>query len=631
MAEQQLAGQGKKGDRKGISRLPLLKDLKVGRKTFTSDAVSGLVLSLITIPGDLANGLLAGVNPVNGLYSLIAGMTVASLFTSSVLMAVDSTSATALATLEALAPFPAEQKTDALVVLTLMVGIFMLAFGLLKLGFLTRFISNSVMTGFLTGIALNTILGQVGDLTAYSSDAPNRVFRAIDTFLHPAQIDWPTFVYGLLTMAVIAWINRTRYERFAMLAGIAVVTVMVTVAQPATVAIVGDTTAIPRALPTLNLPDLSLVPALFTPALAIAVVALVQASGVSQSVPNPDGRYPDASGDFRGQGLANISAGLFAGVAVGGSLSATQLVRQVGGKTRWVNLLTGLFAAVAVLLFANVIELLPMTGLAALLVMVGFSLINRHRIATVWKTGNVSRAIFAVTLVATLFLPIQVAVGIGVLLHVFTYIYRSSEEVRIQRLNISSDGRMTESDMPAVLPGNEITVLQPVGSLFFAGAAEFEERLPDPTSAQHATVILRLRDRDELGSTFIRVIERYAQKVKATGNRLMLAGVSEPAYDQLKKTGILDVIGAENVFKESTEFGASIRNALMAAGSPLVTSPANRLQTVTASLQQSMTLLGSEAGESTGERKARLEHNRDQLAPIAKDISDMQQNDGRGA
>jgi SulP family sulfate permease len=598
----------------------MLKGLKVGRKTIASDAVSGLVLSLITIPGDLANGLLAGVNPVNGLYSLITGMTVASLFTSSVLMAVDSTSATALATYETLAAYPAEQKISALVVLTLLAGVFQLMFGLLKLGFLTRFISNSVMTGFLTGIAINTILGQVGDLTAYDSDAPNRVFRAIDTFLHPREIDWPTFVFGLLTMAVIAFVNRTRFERFSMLAGIGVVTVLVTLAQPASVQLVGDTTQIPRSLPTFNVPDLSLAPGLITSALAIAIVALVQASGVSQSVPNPDGKYPDPSGDFRGQGLANISAGLFAGVAVGGSLSATQLVRQVGGKSRWVNLLTGLFAAVAVLLFANLIELLPMTGLAALLVMVGISLINKRRIATVWQTGNVSRVIFVVTLVATMFLPIQVAVAVGVLLHVFVFMYREADKVRIKRLTLTASGRVSEEVMPATLPSNEVTVLEPVGSLFFAGAAEFEEHLPDPTGAKNATAIIRLRDRDELGSTFIRVIERYAGKMKESGNRLMLAGVSENALDQLKDTGVLDVIGPDNVFKVQQEYGASVREALLAAGAPQVFPAQSRLQTVEASLQQAVTLLSGEADKSAGERKARLERHRDGLTPIIRDI-----------
>ena len=423
----------------------MLKGLKVGRKIIVGDAVSGLVLSLITIPGDLANGLLAGVNPVNGLYSLITGMTVASLFTSSVLMAVDSTSATALTTYEALAPYPAEQKTQALVVLTLMAGIFMLIFGLLKLGFLTRFISNAVMTGFLTGIAINTILGQVGDLTGYYSDAPNRVFRAIDTFLHPQNIDWPTFVFGLLTMLVIALVNRTNTSASRCWS-----------ASPSSrsLSILRSRQssrwwAIPRRFRNrcqhVNLPDLSLVPALFTSSLAIAIIALVQASGVSQSMPNPDGKYPDPSGDFRGQGLANISAGFFAGVAVGGSLSATQLVRQVGGKSRWANLLTGLFAAVAVLLFANLIELLPMTGLAAVLVMIGFSLFNKQRISTVWRTGNLPKVIFVVTLVATMFLPIQIAVAIGVLLHILTFIYRSSEHVQVQQLVFSNEGRIERS------------------------------------------------------------------------------------------------------------------------------------------------------------------------------------------
>lgn len=426
-------------------------------------------------------------------------------------------------------------------------------------------------------------------------------------------------------MLVIALVNRTKYERFSMLVGIAVVTVLVNFAQPASVAVVGDTTQIPQSLPSFNLPDLSLVPALFTSSLAIAIVALVQASGVSQSMPNPDGKYPDSSGDFRGQGLANISAGLFAGVAVGGSLSATQLVRQVGGKSRWANLLTGLFAAVVVLLFANLIELLPMTGLAAVLVMIGFSLFNKQRVSTVWRTGNLPKVIFVVTLVATMFLPIQIAVAIGVLLHILTFIYRSSENVQVQQLVFSNEGRMSEAAAPKALTSNQVIVLQPIGSLFFAGAAEFEEHLPDPAEASHATVILRLRDVDELGSTFIRVLERYAKKLKETDNRLMLAGVSGDAYDQLQKTGVLEVIGSGNVFRESEEFGFSMREAMLTAGAPQVFPEASRLQVVESNLQQSIVLLNGEAESSGGERKSRLERNRDQLTPIAQDVKAFNQ------
>ena len=168
-------------------------------------------------------------------------------------------------------------------------------------------------------------------------------------------------------------------------------------------------------------------------------------------------------------------------------------------------------------------------------------------------------------------------------------------------------------------------MLQPIGSLFFAGAAEFEEHLPDPAEASHATVILRLRDVDELGSTFIRVLERYAKKLKETDNRLMLAGVSGDAYDQLQKTGVLEVIGSGNVFRESEEFGFSMREAMLTAGAPQVFPEANRLQVVESNLQQSIVLLNGEAESSGGERKSRLERNRDQLTPIAQDVKAFNQ------
>lgn len=171
--------------------------LKVPRKTLLNDLVAGLVMAVINVPQAVANGVLAGVNPVFGLYSMIVGTTVAAFFTGSVFMNVDSTSATALTTGETLASVASEQHLGYLVVLGLLVGLFMLVFGLLKLGFLVRFVSNAVMTGFLSGLGVLTILGQVGDLTGFYSEAGNRVLRAADTFLHFRQIDPATLFLGL--------------------------------------------------------------------------------------------------------------------------------------------------------------------------------------------------------------------------------------------------------------------------------------------------------------------------------------------------------------------------------------------------------------------------------------------------
>jgi SulP family sulfate permease len=539
--------------------------LNVPRKILVNDLVSGLVMAVVNIPGALANGLLAGVNPVFGLYSMMAGTTVAAVFTSSVIMNVDSTSATALATLDALSGTPGDQQLAYLVVLGLLVGLFMLVFGLLKLGFLVRFISNSVMTGFLAGLGVLTILGQAGDLTAYYSDAGNKVTRAIDTILHFQEIDLATLAVGLLTILLILGVDRTRFTKYSFLVAVFLTTALVAALEPQTVAVVGDTTEILRSLPSLNLPELSVVPAMLLPALTIAVIALVQAAGVSGSIPNPDGEYPDPSGDFRGQGAGNLAVGLVGGIPVGGSVSGTIMIQNMGGKSRWANIFTGIFVAVAVLLIAPFIEKIPMATLAGLLISVGFSMINMPRIETVWHTGAVPMSIMSITFVATLFAPLQVAVGLGVVLHLILYIYRSAEKVRIERIIPQSDGSTKEGETPSELPSHEIVILEPVGSLFFAGAAEFESDLPDVGDARHTVVILRLRDRDEVGSTFIRALERYTRLLQDQDNLLMLVGLNQQVIDQLERTELLDLIGKENVFLAQPRYRASLEQALARA------------------------------------------------------------------
>ncbi|MCJ7659166.1 MAG: SulP family inorganic anion transporter, partial [Anaerolineales bacterium] len=302
-------------------------------------------MALVSIPGGLANGLLAGVNPLFGLFSMIAGTSVAAVFTSSVIMNVDSTSATALATFDALIGIPEDQQLVYLVVLGLLVGSFMLIFGILKLGFLVRFISNAVMTGFLSGLGVLTILGQVGDFTGYYSEAGNKVVRTIDTIIHWRQVDLATLAIGLLTIVIIIAVNRTRFEKYSFLVAVLLTTILVAIIDPASIAGVGDIAQIPRSLPSLHLPDLSIIPALIVPALAITIIALVTAAGVSGSIPNPDGDYPDPSGDFRGQGAGNLAVGFVGGIPVGGSLSGTYMIQSVGGKSRWANIFTGLFTA----------------------------------------------------------------------------------------------------------------------------------------------------------------------------------------------------------------------------------------------------------------------------------------------
>ncbi|UCC54262.1 MAG: SulP family inorganic anion transporter, partial [Anaerolineaceae bacterium] len=203
--------------------------LRVPRPIFISDLIAGLVNAVVTIPGGIANGVLAGVNPVYGLYSIMLGTPIAALFTSSVIMNVDSTSATSLATLDALSGIPEEQHLSYLVILALLVGAFMLLFGILRLGFLVRFISNAVMTGFLSGLGILTILSQVGDLTGYTSEAEEKVFQTIDTIINWQQIDLATLAIGILTIALIVGIDRTRYARYSFAVGVVFTSLLVAI------------------------------------------------------------------------------------------------------------------------------------------------------------------------------------------------------------------------------------------------------------------------------------------------------------------------------------------------------------------------------------------------------------------
>jgi SulP family sulfate permease len=211
-----------------------------------------------------------------------------------------------------------------------------------------------------------------------------------------------------------------------------------------------------------------------------------------------------------------------------------------------------------------------MPTLAGLLIVVGFSMIKVPRIQTVWYTGLAPATIMIITFVATLFAPIQAAVALGVALHIVLYVFRSAEAVRLERIVPQDDGTFVEDVVPEDLPSEEIVILHPIGSLFFAGVAELEEKLPEVGQARRTAVIFRLRDRDEVGSTFIRGLDRYARTLQAGGNLLMLEGMNERVVEQLASTGLLDLIGEENVFPGQPQFGAALRQALAAAEEWLV-------------------------------------------------------------
>jgi SulP family sulfate permease len=550
------------------------QNLKPERRHLTADLIAGLTFAVVNVPQAMAHALLATVNPVYGIYTLMVAVPIGAIFTSSVFMNVSTTSALSVAAGAGLVDIPDSQKLAALSVMVLLVGVIQLLAGLFKLGFLVRFVSNAVMIGFLNGVAVLIILGQLGDLTGYDSQFSNRVAQTLDLLLRFGQIDVPTTIIGGLTLGGMVLLLNTRLRKFAFIIAIAVSTILLAIltlpALPtstsfSTVQTVGDIATIPRSLPQLALPPLALIFSMLLPAFSVAMIGLIQGAGVSQGTPNPDGKYPDVSRDFLGQGVANIATSFVSGVPAGGSISGTALLMGAGAKSRWANISAGLFVALIVLLVAPLVERVPMPALAALLIVAGFQGLRVEQAVVIWNTGKVPAAVMLITFVATLFVPLQYAVLLGMAFSVVLHVFHQSNKVVVTEWVLQPEGFPLEQPAPKQLPSHQITLLHVYGSLFFAAAKNMEEMLPDVANATHAVVIIRLRGKGEIGSTFVTVLQRYAKALQARDSKLMLVGVDEPVRDQLAKTGMLKLIGAENVFLATPQIGAAMNQAVAAA------------------------------------------------------------------
>jgi SulP family sulfate permease len=534
----------------------------IRRRNLGADLVAGLTTAVSSIPDSMASALLAGINPLTGLYTMIIATPIGALFTSSEMMHISTTSALSLAVASSLVGMSPDMKLQAVYMLALMVGVIQITLGLLKLGSLVRFVPFSVMTGFLNGVAILIILGQFRDFTGYSSPFSNRVMQAVDTVVNFTEIVPPIFIVGVVTVILILLFNKSNKTKpYSLILAMAIASALASLPGFDLVPKVGDVTDVPSALPHFYLPDFSLLLSLIVPAFALSIIGLVQGAGISQGYPNPDGKFPDPSGDFFGQGAANLASSFFTGMPSGGSLSGTALVVNAGARTRWANVFVGILIAIIILLFSQVVELIAMPALAGLLIVIGFQTIKPTDIMTVWQTGLIPRVVMLITFVGTLIMPLQFAVLLGVAISIMLYIFQQANQIKLVEIIPQASGFPVERPAPAQLQSHKITMLFPYGSLFYAAAKTLEENLPDPKGSVNAVVIFLLRGYDQFGSTMIGVLDRYARTVQGHGGKVILAGLSEGVLTQLERTGLLGLIGKESIFMATDEFGMAANQA----------------------------------------------------------------------
>ncbi|TQF75252.1 SulP family inorganic anion transporter [Rhodococcus spelaei] len=548
-----------------------LRDRMPERKFLKADVVAAIPGAISSVPDGMASGVLAGVSPVHGLYASFAGPLFGGMQTSTKLMVVTTTSASALAAGSALAEVPEADRSDALILLTLVAGLVMIAAALLRLGRYTRFVSHSVMTGFLTGIAVNIMFGQIADFTGASASGSVAIAKAFDVITNPTRIDLASLVTGVLALLLLVGLARTRLALFSALIALVVPCLVVIGFGLDGVARVADVGAIPTGIPLPQIPDLGLLsPSLIGGGLAVAAIVLVQGAGVAEAAPNRDGTRSRTNQDFSAQGIGNIGSALFGGMPVGGSVGQTALNETAGARSRWAAVLSGVWMLIILVVFSGLVGKVPMPTLAAVLIFAAVGSIRPAQITSILRSGPSSIIALVTTFLATLLLPVTAAVGIGVALSLLLQLNQEAVDLKVVRLVPADGGGLGEEAAPKMLRSREVVVLDVYGSLFYAGAKTLQVRLPDPGEAESPEVVLRLRGRTTLGATFFKVIADYSAKLDRRGGRLYLSGLTPEAlayWDQerLDSQGVI-----LETFEATSRLGESTLSAFEAAERRLV-------------------------------------------------------------
>jgi sulfate permease, SulP family len=560
-----------------IATLPLTMRVQTYvRHNLSPDLVAGLTGATVGIPQAMAFALLAGVSPVYGLYAAVIAPIVGALAGSATYMTTGPTNALALVTGSALLAVGSSHEVGRqLATLAFLVGAFQLALGLLRLGDLTRFVSRTVMTGFLTGAALLVALGQVSNLTGIPDEHHSLVFyRVVALIENVDQLHLPTLATGLLTIAVILLFRRTSIRALGIFIAVMFASAVVAAlgSWASDVTLVRNIAHVPSGLPGIVLPEPEIVSSLAVPALAIALLGLVQTAALSQNLKEPDGRLPNASREFIGQGLGNMATGLFQGLPSGGSLSRTAVNVLAGARTRLANVWAGLIVALIIILFSGWVERIALAALAGQLILAATSLIDVAEIRFLWNASWGGRGAMTVTFASTLVLPLEYSVYVGVALSLLMYIFQSSR-IHISQLEPVGPYQFREVPFSATLPDRTPVILSVQGHLFFAAMRDLERRLPNPNHARQPVLILRLRGDDLLAGTGTSTLITYADRLRERGGQLILCGVEEPVFKTLRRTGALHKLGAENVFVARDVLLMSLQEAVEHAQQWLAAQP----------------------------------------------------------
>ncbi len=533
---------------------------KVSTKTLPADLLAGVTGAIIVLPQGVAFATIAGMPPEYGLYAAIVPTIVAALFGSSWHLVAGPSTTASLVLATALAVFAepgSAHYVKLAITLAFMVGLMELSLGALRLGALVNFVSHSVIVGFTAGVGIIIIITQIRNFIGLPVPQGLPVHALIvHIATHTGDADLATTLTGLVTLitgiAVKHYLPRIPFMIVAITAGC--VAGAAFNANGEHVATVGT---LPSHLPPLSMPsfDPAVWVMLMPTALAIAISALNESVSISRAIAIRSGQHVDANQEFVGQGLANSIGSFFSGYVVSSSFNRSALNYAVGAQTPVSALSAGVLLAAVISVAAPLAAYLPYSAMAASLFLIGWSLIDFKNIAQIARMSRTEASIMIATLLAALFIQVQVAILAGVVLSLVVYLYRTSNPRIVHRVpNPHSPSRKMTDPRPDLPECPQFHIIRFNGSLFFGAVSAFKDELIrceqfNPACRHLAIVMAGVNFADIAGAEALaQMARRYRERVAT----FYLIGANSVVLDLLEKGRYLDVIGRQNVFSSKT-------------------------------------------------------------------------------
>jgi len=528
-------------------------------ETLRADLMAGIAVAMVLIPQSMAYANLAGLKPIHGLYAGLLPVVISALFGSCRLMVSGPAAVMCLMNAAALGPMGLDYPTYVgySLLIALMVGVFQLALGYLRLGVLVDFVSHPVVTGFVNAAAVIIATSQVPRLFGVQiGETSNLAAKVWSICVHSATgTHLPTLAMTALSFTVLVGLRRWKPQFPTVLAAVVVATLVSWLVgfSAAGGEVVGT---IPRGLPGFRLPSFSseAILRLIGPAITIALIGIMSAVSIAKVIALRTRQPFDPNRELIGQGLGNVTASMFQGCVVAGSFARSAVNWSSGARTPFSSVVTGAVVALTLVFFTPLLYHLPMAVLSVITINAVTKLIQIEPIRRAWQAQKhcaiVSVATFLATLVASPHL--EYGMLVGVVLSIGLYLSRTMRP-RFAELGIHLDGTMRDAAVHGLTVCPYVAVCRFDGSLFFANVGHFEAQMLNILAGRASLryLVLDARGINHVDASGLDAIEGLHEQLQKLGIELFITRVKLQVMEVFQRTGFGKKLGADHFLPRS--------------------------------------------------------------------------------